>query len=848
MPTVRDTPTCFFDVLPVHPQPEPMEAFTSYLTRLGEANRMSTIGELFITAFPNTSYRPGHATRVLSDYSTLAFGALPQAAMCSETALRATTLFHFGQKFGRLPLPHTLRGFFQGSVASHRRFCPLCLAEHLRPHYSLLWQFLCLPGCLSHGCHFLEACGHCGQRLPLLPSRPRITTCSMCRADLRSLRPPLLSKEESKQTLLRTHDVTFLIAPHNGEESEERAKCIGLQLAHLRRMRGLSTSEVALHLQTDKRGVSGMEAGTAGRGIIFSHYVGYADYLGISLSMLYEASRSSQSRSQILEEEWVERVKTAIQQLESRALPISYRAVAEIIGITGEYLKTFPRVSAILASHQGEHSHHQSQRFQQEQKAIFEQVQAALGSLEAQGSPLNVRTIVDVTGLSHYKLRTYLRGTPLLKKIVGENDYYNDGTQKVSGREKELMPLVQSTIQEFQSQGQPITRRAIAEKIGLSRAALYAHAAIRELVKEYTRPVSQGYGEVELVEQVQAALHTLTSQGQAIGYRSVGQLIGVSQKVLQSSLGVRTVLAQAIEHTSQDPSKAKVVALVRAALERLEAQGEIIEYQSVRKMVGISQSVLRRHVQVRALLDEARKKQQSEEEVLKRVNRALQTLTLSGQPVGYQTVSQTTHLSQKVLERYESVRKLIEENADHQQREREVLAKVQKTMKALSTLGEPITLSSIKKRAHLTNIMLERYPQVREILAPFIEAPPDEHELVSRVQTAIQQLRTQNSPVTLAHLREMTGASERDLRRDPRVRVLLQKAREDRLHQQRQQREEDLLIGVKLAIQELVSRGGPVTLTAISQEVQLGLKALKQYPQVRETIASIGKRDLSSPA
>ena len=54
----------------------------------------------------------------------------------------------------------------------------------------------------------------------------------------------------------RTHDIAFLIAPNASEESGERAKCIGLQLAHLRRIKGQSSSEVALHMQIDKRRVS----------------------------------------------------------------------------------------------------------------------------------------------------------------------------------------------------------------------------------------------------------------------------------------------------------------------------------------------------------------------------------------------------------------------------------------------------------------------------------------------------------------------------------------------------------------------------------------------------------------
>ena len=234
--TVIDTATCFFDVFPVHPQPEPMESFTGYLTRLGEANRMPTIGELFITAFPNTSYQPPDATRVLNDYSTLAFGTLPQASMCSETTLRATTLFHFGKKFGRLPLPQTLRGFFQGSVAPHRRYCPLCLAEHSRPHYSLLWQFLCIPGCVSHECHFLEECGHCGQRLPLLPSRPSITTCPMCRGDLRISTPSPLSREERKKS--------------RGKEKENKVKKSSKSLINYQAIQAILKTE--LQAEADK--------------------------------------------------------------------------------------------------------------------------------------------------------------------------------------------------------------------------------------------------------------------------------------------------------------------------------------------------------------------------------------------------------------------------------------------------------------------------------------------------------------------------------------------------------------------------------------------------------------------
>ncbi len=381
------------------------------------------------------------------------------------------------------------------------------------------------------------------------------------------------------------------------------------------------------------------------------------------------------------------------------------------------------------------------QRFQQRQKEVLEQAQARM------------------------YLREYLRGTPLLKKTVKE-DYYDDGTRRVHWRENELVELVQATIQELQSLGEPITRKTVAQKIGMSQPGLYRYASIRELVKEYTKPSQRGQSEVELVEQVQTAIKSLTSQGKPIGYQSVSQMIGVSKRVLRRYLRVRTVLDEAIEQASRGQYEAEVVALVQAAIERLEAEGEVVGYQSVSKLVGISQWVLQRQLRVRALVEDAKEKQQSEVEVMARVRIALETLTFSGEPIGYRTVGKTTKLPQKVLIRYRSVRELIEQNTNDQQREAEVLVKVHAAIQALEVLGESITLRNISKHTHLTAYTLKSYPRVRELLEQFFHAHCDERarefqhkedELVRRVQVAIHMLNSLNKPVTSRNLSEMMG-------------------------------------------------------------------------------------------
>ena len=45
-------PVDFFDVLPVHPQPLPLESLTSYLMRLAEANHITSMTGLSAICFP----------------------------------------------------------------------------------------------------------------------------------------------------------------------------------------------------------------------------------------------------------------------------------------------------------------------------------------------------------------------------------------------------------------------------------------------------------------------------------------------------------------------------------------------------------------------------------------------------------------------------------------------------------------------------------------------------------------------------------------------------------------------------------------------------------------------------
>src|SRR5579859_757004 len=178
--------------------------------------------------------------------------------------------------------------------------------------------------------------------------------------------------------------------------------------------------------------------------------------------------------------------------------------------------------------------------FSKNRKKLLKKAEDAVLYLESLNKPITRQAICNIVGVSRPNLREYLEGTTLLKKIV-EEDYYDDGTRKLHWHEKELVELVKAKIQEMCSLGELITRRRIADKIGMSQQGLYRYASVRALVKEYTRPSLRGLSETELVTQVKAAIRTLTLQGKPIGYQSVSLVIGVSKQILYGSLLVRKV-------------------------------------------------------------------------------------------------------------------------------------------------------------------------------------------------------------------------------------------------------------------------------------------------------------------
>ena len=228
----------FYDVLPLHPQPLPLESFTSYISRLSEANGLKTAEEIVRLLFSGTSMS-SYAVRQMADFPLTSLGTLPVLALCSQSDLLMTTFFHLGRKFGRSPQGIRAGVFLKDAVALDLRYCPHCLVNQSVPYYPLLWRFLHLVDCPVHGCPLLDHCTHCGSRIPLFAIPPKIPFCASCNNDLRQCQSSEGKMTSERTVVLSLEELEFLLLPQECELEEDIPSLLNERISYQGRLKSV---------------------------------------------------------------------------------------------------------------------------------------------------------------------------------------------------------------------------------------------------------------------------------------------------------------------------------------------------------------------------------------------------------------------------------------------------------------------------------------------------------------------------------------------------------------------------------------------------------------------------------
>jgi hypothetical protein len=277
----------------------------------------------------------------------------------------------------------------------------------------------------------------------------------------------------------------MLLTPGPRPLEKEQAKLIGRRFQLLRQQRDFWIPEIAHLLGRDPSVIRDIDYVSRFRQATLSDYIEYADVLGYRLSEIFDEQSLHDLLAPLDEEQLLDQVETAIRQLKARGKPIRPGNVGDLIGMTTSQLKQYPRVRKLLA------------RCETQRRRELFQLDPQL--------------------------------------------------------EEELVKRLEYTLKQLEERSEPIVLQHVCDLVGESYPSMVSkYPRVRALFREYWknrpgRKLPPRLSEEEKVQQAQAAIDLLISQGEAVTFKRVRQITKLTQKQLKYTPCVKALLAQYIE-------------------------------------------------------------------------------------------------------------------------------------------------------------------------------------------------------------------------------------------------------------------------------------------------------------
>lgn len=685
----------YLDTLPLHPQPEHLESLLSYIMRIAEANgiyEIRTLYKLLEIRIDNVKH--------FGDYSLRFFRKFALRTTCSESRLLATTLHYAGKKFGRSTQSNALSRFFHGSLSDYVRYCPLCLSKSV--YYPLTWRFLTLTGCHVHHCRLLDCCGHCGQYIPQFAIPSRVGVCPLCAKELFRYPAEILSQQERKIVKQRITDLEYLLSPQGWEEGDEIARIIGWRFKKIREERQFSIQQTAEALSESVRTIRHLERGTKEKKTPFQLYLRYADYLDITLQIIFtyafnppskhrqkkEAEqerfasnkKEEQTRRQKREHDLLDLVQKALQYFRDLGVPLTINTLCKRIHMTLPNLKTYPSIKSLLDEVSNSLREERRKRRQQLEDEMIEQVEQAVLYLRSCGQVLTEKTIGEYLHRPTDQLRRLPRVNALLKRTLGKAKATSGQPSQID--EDLIINRVCKAIADLKTSGKSVTQKNISNFAGMSLYKLEQFPRVKSILKQVTddgrlhrRNQSQLHYQ-EIIERAQKIREQLQVSGQLVTAKEFAELVGLSPHALRHYAQVRPFLSAVIEeYRLNGPQRflqreSELIEQVHQAMGYLQENGQRVTQQAVGQLVGFSDAGLvyypgfkRLYQQVmeenrRAIEQQA---QRREEMLIESINDAKLQLQQQQKPLTLRNIARMVGMNVNSLRKYPRIDALFKE-------------------------------------------------------------------------------------------------------------------------------------------------------------------------------------------
>jgi len=250
---------------------------------------------------------------------------------------------------------------------------------------------------------------------------------------------------------------------------------------------------------------------------------------------------------------------------------------------------------------------------------------------------------------------------------------------------------------------------------------------------------------------------------------------------------------------------------VREAVESIKRRGERVTKKSVARMLQTYPTALYRFEAISGFLEQAIERPVqyssncSEAELLSKVRLSIDRLKLEGVPISQRAVARATFIDQEVLRHSSSAKAIIDQAVEQrravrlEQREDELIRGMQEAVRTLYSQGKAVTRTAICREIHQRLHHLKRYPRALAFLDQLVPTP------CAKFKRG-----------------EAEGAPNH-----------VQGEAHDKAKPQFQQREEDLIRQISLAVEDLQLHNVRVTQEAVARSIKVSRGVLKYYPRVR---------------
>jgi len=476
----------YFDVLPIHPRPEKLEALSSYVVRLAEANGISSISGLTQTCFSDYL----RATHHLYDFPLHSPECLQIAANCTEADIQAMTFHHLGEKFGRTYYPNTCYTFLEKSIAHEARYCPYCLKYY--GYRSLLWRFQSLKGCSEHSCYLLDTCCHCNKTIPVFPfqSLVRVTTCNYCLKDLGEGQSQPLPPKEQEETLSFSQDLAFLLSPQSQETMITSPEYpIGKQFSYVRQTNGLSLQEMAKRIMLPTQNVVNVEFAFPGTYTTsFECYFQCAKTLGISFRSIFEGAFAQWRNKEVAndyerqfsEDEVINRVQKSIDMLINYRKPLTKYNTFKSANLLNAPVVPSPTLLKQLENmiHNGRVE--QRQKTSLKNQIIEQEILEVMKKLQEAGKLATYSSISEAIKFPYTSLKDDLWDIRALNYIIG----YLLCRQRCLDKEEDMLVIrIEIAREQLEEVGEPIVRSTVLQIIERYEVGLSHYSHVKALLE-----------------------------------------------------------------------------------------------------------------------------------------------------------------------------------------------------------------------------------------------------------------------------------------------------------------------------------------------------------------------------